>query len=73
MSSNASPEPGRPGRRQFLTGAVACGVALGLAGAVADVAAGRATPARAAPVTWNGAPIARKGQVKFQLGRPGSG
>jgi Polysaccharide lyase family 4, domain III/Polysaccharide lyase family 4, domain II len=32
MSSSASPEPGRLGRRQFRTGAAASGVALGLAG-----------------------------------------
>ena len=40
--------PARLGRRQFLTGAAASGVALGLAGTAADLAAGRATPASAA-------------------------
>lgn len=44
----ASPRSRPLGRRQFLTGAAAGGLALGLAGAAADAIAGRVPPARAA-------------------------
>jgi rhamnogalacturonan endolyase len=47
-TSSASPGPRRLGRRQFLTGAAASGVALGLAGTGIDAVAGRGTPASAA-------------------------
>ena len=48
MTSSTSPEPRRLGRRQFLTGAAASGVALGLAGTGLDAIAGRIAPAGAA-------------------------
>jgi rhamnogalacturonan endolyase len=48
MTNSASPEPRRLGRRQFLTGAAASGVALGLAGTGLDAIAGRIAPASAA-------------------------
>jgi rhamnogalacturonan endolyase len=47
-TSSASNEPRRLGRRQFLTGAAASGVALGLAGTAAGAIAGRIAPASAA-------------------------
>lgn len=47
-TSSASPGPRRLGRRQFLTGAAASGLALGLAGSAADAVAGRVAPASAA-------------------------
>jgi rhamnogalacturonan endolyase len=47
-TSSASPGPRRLGRRQFLTGAAASGVALGLADTAADIAVSRSTPASAA-------------------------
>jgi rhamnogalacturonan endolyase len=49
-TSSTSPEPRRLGRRQFLTGAAASGVALGLAGTGLDAIAGRIAPASAATV-----------------------
>ncbi len=48
MTNSASPEPRRLGRRQFLTGAAASGLALGLAGTAVDAVAGRIASAGAA-------------------------
>lgn len=47
-TSTSSPGPRKLGRRQFLTGAAASGVALGLAGTGIDAVAGRIAPASAA-------------------------